>query len=84
MRAAESEAMEDGALSQETASALSRVFPWEELDTATLERIRAGEERDPEKLAQWQEQILEKIRKMIEELKRFLDERQGERRGRDR
>ena len=77
LRAAESEVMEDGALSRETASALSRVLRWEELNKATLERIRAREEKDPEKLAQWQEQILKKIRKMIEELKRFLDERQA-------
>ncbi len=51
------------------------MFRWEELNEATPERIRTGEERDPEKLARWQGQILMKIRKMSEELERFQDER---------
>ncbi len=75
LRADESKVVEDGELSFETAAALSRVFRWEELNETTLDRIRTGEERDAEKLARWQGQILMKIRKMSEELERFQDER---------
>jgi phage protein D len=82
LKTAESELKKDAVLSSKTGSALWKALGWEELDEATMEKIRTGQEQDLKKISQRQNQVGRKIRSMIEELERFLRERQeSEQRG---